>query len=56
MPDDMERFRVDAEIENPARPRERQTLGSVLVDTWRFRQADGTILERPGPAPAAAAA
>ena len=61
-------FRVDVEIENPARPGVRRTLGSVLVDTgaelswvpatvleslavepnnqWRFRQADGTILER----------
>jgi predicted aspartyl protease len=66
-------FRVDLEIENPARPGERRILPSVLVDTgaelsWfpasvleslaierykklRFRQADGTILERwVGPA------
>ncbi len=68
MPDEMASFRVDVEIENPARPGERRTLRSVLVDTgaelsWvpaealeslgierynkrRFRQADGTILER----------
>jgi clan AA aspartic protease len=68
MPDDMGTFRVDVEIENPARPGERRTLTSVLVDTgaelswvpaevldslgierykkWRFRQANGTILER----------
>ena len=68
MPDDMGTFRVDVEIENPARPGERRALRSVLVDTgaelswvpaeileslgvernnkWRFRQADGTILER----------
>src|SRR5207247_188608 len=68
MHDDMGTFRVDIEIENPARPGERRTLKSVLVDTgaelswvpaeileslgvernneWRFRQADGTILER----------
>jgi len=68
MPDDMGSFRVEVEIENPARPGERRTLTSVLVDTgaelsWfpaaeleslgidryktsRFRQADGTILER----------
>ncbi len=68
MPDDMGNFRVDVEIENPARPGEKRTLRSVLVDTgaelswfpaevlealgvnrnnlWRFRQADGTILER----------
>ncbi len=68
MRDDMGTFRVDVEIENPARPGESRTLRSVLVDTgaelswfpanvlealgvkrnntWRFRQADGTILER----------
>ena len=68
MRDDMGSFRVDIEIENPARPGERRTLRSVLVDTgaelswvpaeileslgvernnrWRFRQADGTVLER----------
>ncbi len=61
-------FRVDVELENPARPGERQALNAVLVDigaelswvpaevleslrierynTRRFRQADGTILER----------
>jgi len=66
--DDMGTFRVDIEVENPARPGERRTLTGVLVDTaaelswvptdvleslgvepnnrWRFRQADGTILER----------
>ena len=33
MPDDMGTFRVDVEIENPARPGERRTLRSVLVDT-----------------------
>ena len=68
MPDDMGTFRVDIQIENPARPGERRTLTSVLVDTgaelswvpaavleslaieryatWRFRQADGTVIER----------
>jgi|SRR3954462_1340103 predicted aspartyl protease len=68
MPDEMGSFRVDLEIENPARPGDRRTLTSVLVDTgaelsWvpaatleslgieryeksRFRQANGTILER----------
>jgi len=68
MTDSMGTFRVDVEIENPARPGERRPLRSVLVDTgaelswipaelleslgieryttWRFRQADGTILER----------
>ena len=68
MPDEMGSFRVDLEIENPARPGKRRTVASVLVDTgaelsWvptevleslgierykklRFRQADGTILER----------
>src|SRR2546430_542276 len=33
MPDEMGTFRVDMEIENPARPGERRTLRSVLVDT-----------------------
>jgi predicted aspartyl protease len=68
MPDDMGTFRIDIEVENPARPGERRALTSVLVDTgaelsWfpadvldslgierysrlRFRQADGTVLER----------
>ena len=68
MPADVGTFRVDVEIGNPARPGERRTLRSVLVDTgaelswvpgelleslgvernnqWRFRQADGTVLER----------
>ena len=68
MSDDMGTFRVDVEIENPARPGDIRMLRSVLVDTgaelswfpaplleslgvernntWRFRQADGTVLER----------
>ncbi len=68
MADDMGTFRVDIEIENPARPGKRRLLQSVLVDTgaelswvpaevleslgvernnqWRFRQADGSVLER----------
>ena len=68
MADDMGTFRVDLEIENPARPGEKRLLRSLLVDTgaelswvpadvleslgvernsqWRFRQADGTVLER----------
>jgi len=33
MTNDMGTFRVDVEIENPARPGQRQTLKSVLVDT-----------------------
>jgi predicted aspartyl protease len=33
MHEDMGTFRVDIEIENPARPGERRTLRSVLVDT-----------------------
>jgi predicted aspartyl protease len=33
MPQDMGSFRVDIEIENPARPGERRMLRSVLVDT-----------------------
>ena len=73
MSDDMGTFRVDIEIENPARPGERRMLRAVLVDpgaelswvpaevleslrierytTWRFRQADGSAIERwTGPA------
>jgi len=68
MAHDMGTFRIDVEIENPARPGKRRLLRSLLVDTgaelswvpaealvslgverngqWRFRQADGTILER----------
>ena len=68
MPDDMGTFRIDIEIENPARPGERRIVPFALVDTgseltwvpaavleslaverlkaWKFRQADGTILER----------
>jgi predicted aspartyl protease len=68
MPTDMGTFRVDIEIENPAKPGEKRLLRSVLVDTgaelswvpadvlqslgvernnqWRFRQANGTVLER----------
>jgi len=33
MRDDMGTFRVDVELENPARPGERRTLEAVLVDT-----------------------
>ncbi|HXL05300.1 MAG TPA: hypothetical protein VN964_00150 [Gemmatimonadales bacterium] len=68
MRDEMGTFRVDVQVENPARAGETRTLHSVLVDTgaelswvpaavleslgvernnqWRFRQADGSILER----------
>ena len=68
MHDEMGTFRVDIEIENPARPGERRIVRSALVDTgaelswipatvleslaihpyktWRFRQVDGTVLER----------
>jgi predicted aspartyl protease len=68
MSDEMGTFRVDVELENPARQGLRRTVRSVLVDTgaelswmpaelleslgierynrWRFRQADGTLLER----------
>jgi predicted aspartyl protease len=64
----MRSFRVDLELENPARPGNKRTVHAVLVDTgaelswvpsevlvslgvernnlWRFRQADGTVLER----------
>jgi predicted aspartyl protease len=65
---EMGTFRVDVEVENPARPGQRRALAGVLVDTgaelswvpaevleslgvarnnrWRFRQADGTVIER----------
>jgi predicted aspartyl protease len=33
MPAEIQTFRVDIEIENPARPGERRTIRSVLVDT-----------------------
>src|SRR5256714_177624 len=33
MPKDMGTFRVDIEVENPARPGQKRTLRSVLVDT-----------------------
>ncbi|HEV8613666.1 MAG TPA: hypothetical protein VGQ73_09140 [Gemmatimonadales bacterium] len=68
MADPMGSFRVEIELENPARPGVRSSVSSVLVDTgaelswvpakvlqalgiernnlWRFRQADGTVLER----------
>jgi predicted aspartyl protease len=68
MRDEMGTFRIDLEIENPARPGERRAVTAALVDTgahlswvpgtvleslgierqtqWRFRQADGTVLER----------
>ena len=68
MPDNVGTFRIDIEIENPARPGERQHVPAALVDTgselswipgpilerlavehnslWRFRQADGSVLER----------
>lgn len=68
MTDGMGTFRVDMELENPARPGDKRLIRSVLVDTgaelswvpaevleslgiernnqWRFRQANGTILER----------
>ena len=71
--DDMGSFRVDVEVENPARAGDRRMVSSVLVDTGaelscfpatvldaigitrrqqrRFRQADGSVLERwTGPA------
>ncbi len=68
MSDTMGTFRIDIEIENPARPGVRRVVESALVDTgaelswipseileslgierytvWRFRQANGSVLER----------
>lgn len=70
---EMGTFRIDVEVENPARPGKRRRVESVLVDTgaelswlpsgvlealgierfsrWRFRQANGIVIERwVGPA------
>jgi predicted aspartyl protease len=70
---DMGTFRIEVELENPARPGPRRKVSSVLVDTgaelswfpaevlsslgierytqWRFRQVNGTVIERwVGPA------
>ena len=68
MPAEMGTFRIDVELENPARPGARAVVPNVLVDTgaelswipaaileslgverrkhWRFRQSDGSIVER----------
>ena len=68
MSDTMGTFRIDIEIENPARPGPRRVVENALVDTgaelswipseilesleierytvWRFRQANGSVLER----------
>src|SRR2546422_8950680 len=69
MPNDMGTFRVDMELENPAKPGVKRALNSVLVDTgaelswvpvevleslgvernnqWRFRQREGSVVDRP---------
>lgn len=51
--DDMGSFRIDLEIENNSAPGARREMRGVLVDTGverrvvrRFRQADGSVLER----------
>ena len=70
MTEDMGTFRVEVEIENPARPGERRVIPSVLVDTgaelsWFPASALESLgIERrtmwrfrqAGPAPAAVAA
>ena len=49
MRDEMGSFRVDLEIENPARPGERRTLHSVLVDTGaELSWVPGAVLESLG--------
>src|SRR5213078_5168921 len=49
MRDEMGTFRVDVEIENPARPGERRTLNSVLVDTGaEFSWVPAEVLESLG--------
>jgi hypothetical protein len=55
MPDDMGSLRVDVEIENPARPGERRTLRSVLVDTGaELSWVPAEVLESLGIEPALA--
>ena len=39
MPHDMGSFRVDVELENPARPGQRRTVTSVLVDTGLLKSS-----------------
>lgn len=49
MRDEMGTFRVDVEIENPARPGERRTVNSVLVDTGaELSWFPGAVLESLG--------
>jgi predicted aspartyl protease len=49
MRDEMGTFRVDVEIENPARPGERRTLQAVLVDTGaEFSWVPADMLESLG--------
>jgi len=49
MSDDMGTFRVDIEIENPARPGQRLPLASVLVDTGaELSWVPAELLERLG--------
>ena len=49
MPHDMGAFRVDMALENPARPGDRRTLRSVLVDTGaELSWVPATVLESLG--------
>jgi len=49
MRDEMGAFRVDVELENPARPGERRTLPGVLVDTGaELSWVPGDVLESLG--------
>lgn len=49
MTDQMGTFRVDVEIENPARPGERREVRSVLVDTGaELSWVPGSVLESLG--------
>jgi predicted aspartyl protease len=49
MRDQMGMFRVDVQIENPARPGERRTLNAVLVDTGaELSWVPATVLESLG--------
>jgi clan AA aspartic protease len=49
MPDDMGTFRVDVELENPARPGDRRVVRAVLVDTGaELSWIPATVLESLG--------
>ncbi|PYO92299.1 MAG: hypothetical protein DMD58_02275 [Gemmatimonadetes bacterium] len=48
MTEDMGTFRIDIEIENPARPGERRTVGSALVHAAGRRTTDDVVFGEHG--------